>query len=63
VLVPPLALGEDVVEAVGVGVDADPADAPSSRAPSPLLHAVNASVAAVSAAATSMRVRWVRVDM
>jgi hypothetical protein len=64
--VPPLALGEDVVEAVGAGVDEEAADAPSSRTPSPLLHAVKVSVAAVIAAAASMRVRWprrVRVDM
>nr|WP_324614324.1 hypothetical protein [Streptomyces kebangsaanensis] len=57
--VPPLVLGEDV----GAGVDADPADAPSSWTPSPLLHAVNVSAAAASAAAANTRVRWVRVDM
>ncbi|WP_323186005.1 hypothetical protein [Streptomyces sp. NBC_01373] len=58
--VPPLAFCDDVVEAVGAAVDEDPADAPSSRTPSPPLHAASVSVAAVIAAATSMRERWVR---
>jgi hypothetical protein len=45
-------------------VDADPAGAAPSLLPSsPLLHAVIVNVAAVSAAATSMRVRLARVDM
>ncbi|GAB2959060.1 hypothetical protein GCM10023080_018710 [Streptomyces pseudoechinosporeus] len=56
---PPPVLAEGVVEAV----DADPADAPSSWVPSPLSQAVSVSVAAVSAAATSMRVRLARMDM
>ncbi|MFE9440396.1 hypothetical protein ACFYO2_15540 [Streptomyces sp. NPDC006602] len=52
-------VGEDVAEAV----DPDPADAPSSRTPSPWLHAASVSVATVIAAAASIRVRWVRADM
>ncbi|WP_338120026.1 hypothetical protein [Streptomyces sporangiiformans] len=61
--VPPSALGEGVPDAVGDDVDVDPADAPSSRTPSPLLHAASVSVTTVIAAAPSMRVRWVRADM
>ncbi|WP_457460331.1 hypothetical protein [Streptomyces sp. TE5632] len=55
----PLASGEDA----GADVDVDPAGAPSSWTPSPLLHAVNVSAAAANAAAANTRVRWVRVDM
>ncbi len=60
---PSLASGDGVPPSVGDAVAAEPADAPSSWTPCPLSHAVSASVAAVSAAATRKRVRWVRVDM
>jgi hypothetical protein len=53
----------DADAGVDDGWDVVPADAPSSRTPSPLLHAVSVSVAIVIAAAASVRVRVVRADM
>jgi hypothetical protein len=58
VAVPPVVVDEESDAA-----DEDPVAAPSSRAPSVLLHAVRVRVTAVSAAAASRRVRAVRADM